>query len=26
LLACNILQWVCSMEHHTPDNSYNITV
>jgi hypothetical protein len=26
LLACNILQWVCSMEHHTPDYSYNITV
>jgi hypothetical protein len=26
LSACNILQWVCSMEHHIPVYSYNITV
>jgi hypothetical protein len=26
LLAYNILQWVCSKEHHIPVNSYNITV
>ena len=26
LLACNILHWFCSMEHHTPVYSCNITV